>query len=74
MEEYGIMELFRAITRCMRAEDGKQEIYLEWPKGLRSLGESYWAEYQVVCDLNYRLGPSIIGYTLCAHTSIIGKF
>ena len=33
MEEYGIMELFRADTDSnqMRAVDGKQRIYLEWP-------------------------------------------
>ena len=31
MEEYGIMELFRADSNQMRAVDGKQRIYLEWP-------------------------------------------
>ena len=32
MKEYGIMEIFIADQQQMRAEDGKQEIYLEWPK------------------------------------------
>ena len=32
MKEYGIMEIFIADQKQMRAEDGKQEIYLEWPK------------------------------------------
>ena len=31
MEEYGIMELFRADSNQMRAVDGKRRIYLEWP-------------------------------------------
>ena len=31
MEEHGVMELFRADSKLMRAVDGKQRIYLEWP-------------------------------------------
>ena len=30
MKEYEIMEIFIADQKQMRAEDGKQEIYLEW--------------------------------------------
>ena len=32
MKEYGIMEILLLTKKQMRAEDGKQEIYLEWPK------------------------------------------
>jgi len=31
MKEYGIMEIFIGDQQQMQAEDGKQEIYLEWP-------------------------------------------
>ena len=31
MEEYAKMEYLEQKARCMQAEDGKQEIYLEWP-------------------------------------------
>ena len=31
MEEYGIMDLLGVDRIQMRAVDGKQEIYLEWP-------------------------------------------
>ena len=33
MKDYGIMELFRADdSKQLWAVDGKQKIYLEWPK------------------------------------------
>jgi len=32
MKEYGIIEILLLRIKQMRAEDGKQEIYLEWPK------------------------------------------
>ena len=35
MKEYGIMKTFIADQKPMQAEDGKQEIYLEWPKHMR---------------------------------------
>jgi len=31
MKEYGIMEILLLTKKQMRAEDRKQEIYLEWP-------------------------------------------
>ena len=31
MKEYGKMEILLLTKIQMRAEDGKQEIYLEWP-------------------------------------------
>ena len=31
MEEYGIMEFLELDSNQMRAVDGKQRIYLEWP-------------------------------------------
>jgi len=32
MEEHRVMEFFRADNKQMWAVDGKQRIYLEWPK------------------------------------------
>jgi len=40
MKDYGIMEIFIADQQQMRAEDGKQEIYLEWPN--RAVGLRYF--------------------------------
>jgi len=31
MEEYGIMELFKAGSKQIRVVDGKQRTYLKWP-------------------------------------------
>jgi len=31
MKEYSIMEILLLTKKKMQAEDGKQEIYLEWP-------------------------------------------
>ena len=48
MKEYGIMEILLLTKKQMRAEDGKQEIYLEWPKGVsvRVMSLSFGLEYQ----------------------------
>ena len=50
MKEYGIMEILLLTKIQMRAEDGEQEIYLEWPyRGPKSSYDYILRIYGCVC-------------------------
>jgi len=58
MKEYGIMEIFIADQQQMQAEDGKQEIYLEWP-------------YRKLNFFSIHFGIAVVSWSknLCLHHS-----